>query len=128
MSKPRQYNKVSSIIPKGLTSKSTSNSKKNCNTLIRSFKAKYNGDRYNSPSSSSISSVTFYNINIDRRINYFAIVCFKNSNNNYCNEYLYQVSLQTKELYSTFYRNSAGKAFWKYVNPHKKNLLCSPDF
>jgi len=26
------------------------------------------------------------------------------------------------------YLNSAGKAFWKYIEPYSDNLSCAPDF
>jgi hypothetical protein len=26
------------------------------------------------------------------------------------------------------YQDSAGKAFWKFIEPHNKNLGCAPNF
>ncbi len=96
-----------------------------CDELMESVKSNY-GTTYSSYTSKAISEVTFYDVTIDYQTYYFAIVCFKN--NSYgCNEYIYQVSSSTKMNYSMYYLTSAGKAFWKYIEPHNKNLGCAPD-
>ena len=59
---------------------------------------------------------------------YFAIVCFKQKYSYGCNEYIYQVASNTKFNYSYNYLNSAGKAFWKYIQPYNENLDCAPNF
>lgn len=85
------------------------------------------GTTYTSYNSDAISKVTFYEIRIEYKTYYFAIVCFKNSYYG-CTEYIYQVASNTKMNYAMNYINSAGKAFWEYIQPHHDNLECSPDF
>lgn len=99
-----------------------------CEEIMSSVKSKSNGITYTSYNSEVISKVTFYSINVDYKTLYFAIVCFKKEYSYSCNEYIYQVSSNTKLNYSINYYDSAGKAFWKYIQPHKDNLDCSPNF
>lgn len=97
-----------------------------CTELMNSIKSDNYGTTYYSPTSDAIVQVTFYDITIEYQYYYFAIVKFKNSYS--YKEYLYQVSSTTKLNYSMNYLQSAGKAFWKYINPHNENLNCAPDF
>ena len=97
-----------------------------CVDLIESVKSGY-GTTYSSPASDAISKVTFYTKMIDYRTYYFAIVCFKEQYSYSCNEYIYLVGSNTKMNYSLNYLDSAGKAFWAYIQPYHKNLDCSPD-
>lgn len=99
-----------------------------CEEIMDYVKSKDRGITYTSYNSDAISKVTFYEILIDYKWAYFAIVCFKPKNSYTCSEYIYQVSSNTKLNYSMNYYNSAGKAFWEYIQPHSKNLGCSPDF
>ena len=97
-----------------------------CAEVLKSVKSNYYGTTYSSYNSTSISKVTFYEVLVDYQYYYFAIVCFKN--NSYgCSEYIYQVASNTKSNYSFNYLNSAGKAFWKYIEPYNENLGCAPD-
>jgi len=96
-----------------------------CEDLMKSVKSNY-GTTYSSYTSDAISEVTFYDVTVDYQTYYFAIVCFKSSYS--CNEYIYQVASNTKMNYSFDYLNSAGKAFWKYIEPYNDNLGCAPDF
>ena len=89
-------------------------------------KASGYGQTYSSYASEAIEHVTFYSTTVDYQTYYFAIVCFKNSYFG-CREYIYQVSSNTKSRYSIAYLTDAGKAFWKYIEPHSDNLGCSPD-
>ncbi|QLE03097.1 hypothetical protein HX109_06875 [Galbibacter sp. BG1] len=99
-----------------------------CSEMIEYIKSESYGTTYTSYSSSAISKVTFHNIMIDYQTYYFAIVCFKSKYSYGCNEYIYQVSSNTKMYYSMNYLESAGKAFWKYIQPYNDNLNCAPDF
>ncbi|EIJ38120.1 hypothetical protein JoomaDRAFT_1100 [Galbibacter orientalis DSM 19592] len=100
-----------------------------CDELMEFVKSESYGSTYNSPSSTAISKVTFYTTTIDYQTYYFAIVCFKKNEYSYnCSEYLYQVASNTKLNYSYDYLNSAGKAFWKHIQPYNENLGCAPDF
>ena len=73
--------------------------------------------------SSLISKVAFHEITGDlSQKHYFAIVQFKNS----YKRYIYQVSNTTKVNYLSAYNRSAGKAFWKYIEPFSSELDCSP--
>jgi len=98
-----------------------------CDDLMEYVKSKSYGTTYNSYLSEAISKVTFYELTIDYQYYYFAIVCF---NRDYygCTEYLYQVGSNTKLNYSLDYLTSAGKAFWKHIQPYNENLQCAPDF
>lgn len=99
-----------------------------CDELIEYVKENGRGSSYNSSfSSDAISMVTFYDITIDYQQYYFAIVCFKRGYMG-CDEYIYQVSSQTKFNYSMHYFNSAGKAFWEYIEPYNSVLGCAPNF
>lgn len=102
-----------------------------CEEIMEYVKSKNNGTTYTSYNSDAISKVTFYSIkvtiystNVYCETLYFAIVCFKKEYSNSCNEYIYQVGSDTKFNYSYDYNNSAGKAFWKYIQPYSKNLGC----
>ena len=86
------------------------------------------GTTYTSYNSDAISKVTFYQVTVDYKTLYFAIVCFKQKYSYSCSEYIYQVGSNTKFNYSINYLNSAGKAFWEYIQPYNKNLGCAPDF
>ena len=86
------------------------------------------GTPYTSYNSDAISKVTFYQVTVDYKTLYFAIVCFKKKYSYSCSEYIYQVGSNTKFNYSINYLNSAGKAFWEYIQPYNKNLGCAPDF
>lgn len=61
---------------------------------------------------------------IDYKYYYFAIVCFRQEYSYKCKEYIYQVSSRTKLDYSLNYLDSAGKAFWKYIQSYNENLDC----
>lgn len=99
-----------------------------CEEIMEFVKSKGYGTTYNSYTSEAISKVTFYDIMIDYQTYYFAIVCFKSKYSYGCSEYIYQVASNTKMYYSMNYLNSAGKAFWKYIQPYNENLDCAPDF
>ena len=95
---------------------------------MATVKASNYGTTYTGYDSDAISKVTFYDIYIDYETYYFAVVCFKKEYSLSCPEYLYQVGSNTKLNYSMNYMSSAGKAFWKYIEPYSKILNCSPDF
>lgn len=97
-----------------------------CEELMKNVKSQSSGITYYSLDSDAISKVTFYELSIDYKTYYFAIVCFKNQVYD-CTEYIYLVSSNTKLNYALNYTNSAGNAFWKYINPFKNNLDCSPN-
>lgn len=99
-----------------------------CDEMIDLVKSKSYGTTYNSYDSEAISNVKFYGVTIDYQYYYFAIVCFKDKYSYGCNEYLYQVSSDTEINYSLSYLDSAGKAFWKYIQPYNNNLSCAPNF
>lgn len=86
------------------------------------------GTTYTSYNSEAISKVTFYQVSVDYKTLYFAIVCFKKEYSYTCSEYIYQVGSNTKFNYSLNYLNSAGKAFWEYIQPYNENLGCAPNF
>lgn len=86
------------------------------------------GTTYTSYNSEAISKVTFYQLTVDYKTLYFAIVCFKKEYSYSCSEYIYQVGSNTKFNYSLNYLNSAGKAFWDYIQPYNENLGCAPNF
>jgi hypothetical protein len=86
------------------------------------------GTTYTSYNSDAISKVTFYQMTVDYKTLYFAIVCFKKEYSYTCSEYIYQVGSNTKFNYSLNYLNSAGKAFWEYIQPYNENLGCAPNF
>jgi len=99
-----------------------------CEELMDFVKSKSFGSTYTSYSSNAISKVTFHTVSIDYKTYYFAIVCFKDQYSVGCSEYIYQVASNTKSNYSMSYLNSAGKAFWKYIEPYNQNLGCAPNF
>jgi hypothetical protein len=99
-----------------------------CTELMNSVKSNNHGTVYQSYDSDAISKVTFYDVTIDYQSYYFAIVCFKKEYSYNCTEYIYQVGSNTKFNYSINYFQSAGKAFWKYINPYNETLNCAPDF
>lgn len=99
-----------------------------CEEWIEYVKKESYGSTFTSYNSDAISKVTFYNARIDYKNYYFAIVCFKQEYSYGCNEYIYLVSSNTKINYSMNYLSSAGKAFWKYIQPYNENLGCAPDF
>ena len=97
-----------------------------CEELIDFVKSEDYGATYNSPTSTAISKVSFHTVYIDYDTYYFAIVCFKSKYSYDCTEYIYRVASNTKLYYSMNYINSAGEAFWKYIQPYHKNSECSP--
>jgi hypothetical protein len=99
-----------------------------CQEIMSSVKSGNYGTTYDSYNSDAISKVTFYDVTIDYQSYYFAIVCFKEKYSYGCNEYIYQVGSNTKSNYSMNHYNSAGKAFWKYIEPYNSNLGCAPNF
>ena len=98
-----------------------------CEEQIEYLQDNYYGTTYNSPTSTAISKVTFYDATIDFRTVYFAVVCFKSKYSYGCNEYLYRVGSNTSLNYSLDYLDSAGKAFWSYIEPYGDNSPCAPD-
>jgi hypothetical protein len=72
---------------------------------------------YSSYTSDAISKVTFYDVTIDYKTYNFAVVCFKSEYSYGCSEYIYQVASNKKLNYFMNYLSSAGKAFWKYIQP-----------
>lgn len=95
-----------------------------CSDFIDYVKKESYGSTYYSYNSDAISQVTFYEVTEDFNSYYFAIVKFTSS----YKEYIYQVSRTTKYNYSLYYNDSAGKAFWKYIEPYNSNLKCAPNF
>lgn len=96
-----------------------------CSEILNFVKSKSYGQTYSSYSSDAIRSVTFYDITDDNYNHYyFAIVQFTSS----WTEYIYQVDSSTKWNYSMYYLESAGKAFWNYIEPYSNVLGCSPKF
>jgi hypothetical protein len=107
----------------------SSNAKaQSCEEIMDFVKSKGSGTTYRSYSSDAISKVTFYTVSVDYKTLYFAIVCFKRNYSYSCNEYIYQVGSRTKFNYSMDHYDSAGKAFWKHIEPYSDNLGCAPDF
>ncbi|GAL76087.1 hypothetical protein JCM19275_2219 [Nonlabens ulvanivorans] len=98
-----------------------------CDEQIEYLEDNYYGSTYSSPLSTAISQVTFYEATIDYSTVYFAVVCFKSKYSYGCSEYLYQVGSNTKYNYSMNYLDSAGKAFWSYIEPYGDNSPCAPD-
>lgn len=99
-----------------------------CDEFMEFVKSEGYGTTYTSYDSEAISKVTFYQISIDYSTHYFAIVCFKNKYSYNCSEYIYKVGSNTKFNYSMDYLDSAGKAFWEYIQPYSEKLGCSPNF
>lgn len=101
------------------------NAQTSCSDIIEYVKSESYGSTYYSYDSDAISQVTFYEVTDDNYITYyFAIVRFTSS----YTDYIYQVSSDTKFNYSIYYLDSAGKAFWNYIQPYNKQLGCAPDF
>jgi hypothetical protein len=98
-----------------------------CEEWMEYVKTESYGTTYTSYNSEAISKVTFYTVVIDYKTFYFAIVCFKKKYSYTCEEYIYQVASNTKMNYSMSYIESAGKAFWKYIQPYNDNLNCAPE-
>ena len=98
-----------------------------CDEVMKYVKSKGYGTTYTSYNSDAISKVTFYEIIEDYKYYYFAIVCFKRGYLG-CSEYIYQVGPRTKLNYSMNYMESAGKAFWEFIQPYNKNLGCGAQF
>ncbi|WP_313267420.1 hypothetical protein [Epilithonimonas vandammei] len=101
------------------------NAQSSCSEIIDLAKANGRSQTFFSPSSEAISQVTFYDVNIDYNTLHFAIVKFTS---NYYKEYIYQVGSNTKMNYSMNYITSAGKSFWKFIEPYNQNLKCAPNF
>src|SRR5690606_32801360 len=99
------------------------NAQSSCEEVMKYVKSSGYGSTYTTYDSEAISKVTFYQISIDYKTHYFAIVCFKKSYS--CTEYIYQVGSETKLNYSLNYLSSAGEAFWKYIQPYNANLKCA---
>ncbi len=99
-----------------------------CEEIMNFVKSKGSATTYRSYDSKAISKVTFYTVNIDYNTHYFAIVCFKKEYSYSCNEYIYQVGSRTKFNYSLDHYDSAGKAFWKHIEPYSDNFGCAPNF
>lgn len=93
-----------------------------CSEIMQYVKSESYGNTYYSFDSEAISQVTFHEIT-DKDYNtfYFAIVNFTSS----YNDYIYQVSSTTESNYSMNYLDSAGKAFWQYIQPNNENLGCA---
>jgi hypothetical protein len=101
------------------------NAQTSCYELISYVKANGYGSTYYSYNSDAISQVTFYEVTDDNYTTYyFAIVRFSSS----YTDYIYRVSSNTKSNYSFNYMDSAGQAFWKYIQPYNEVLDCAPDF
>jgi len=98
-----------------------------CEELMKYVKSTGVGTTYTSYTSEAISKVTFYEITEGYQTHYFAVVCFKRGYMG-CTEYLYQVGSTTKMSYSMNYINSAGKAFWEFIQPYNKHLACGAKF
>ena len=102
----------------------TLNAQSSCAAMIDMVESESYGTTYYSYDSDAISQVTFHEVTDDSyNTYYFAIVKFKSS----YNEYIYQVAANTKRNYSMNYRQSAGEAFWKYIQPYNENLNCAPN-
>jgi hypothetical protein len=97
------------------------NSQTSCSEMIRYVESESYGSIYYSSGSDAIAHVTFYDL-LDKinNTNYYAVVRFKSSQK----DYIYQVSSDTRRNYIQHYSNSAGEAFWKYIEPHNSNLNC----
>ncbi|WP_209404194.1 hypothetical protein [Pseudozobellia sp. WGM2] len=108
-----------------LSSQSNFYAQTSCSDLLNRVESESYGTTYSSYGSDAISQVTFYDLTDDSyNTYYFAVVQFTSS----YNKYIYQVSSITERNYSYNYITSAGKAFWKYIQPYNENLNCAPDF
>lgn len=101
------------------------NAQSSCSDIIENVKSNGYGSSFFSPSSEAISQVTFYDVTVDYKSYYFAVIKFSS---NFSKEYIYQVGSNTKMNYSMNYLTSAGKSFWKFIAPYNENLKCAPDF
>lgn len=103
----------------------TSTAQMSCDELIDYLETESYGSTYYSLDSDAITQVTFYEVTDDNYNSYYyAVVQFTSS----YQDYIYQVSSNTESNYTFDYMVSAGKAFWKYIEPYNKNLECAPDF
>ena len=91
-----------------------------CDELIEYLTTNYNGRAYANPSSSSIEEVVFYSYYDDNATYYYAIVEFTTS----YDKFVYQVDNLTEDDYAENYSESAGRAYWDYIEPHKDFLGC----
>lgn len=98
-----------------------------CDEIMDYVKSKGYGYTYTSYNSEAISKVTFYQVSVNYQTLYFAIVCFKQKYSYNCAEYIYQVGYATQTNYAMHYLDSAGKAFWEYIQPYHKVLGCGPN-
>lgn len=99
------------------------NAQISCDELKDHVKDEDSGMTYFSYDSDAITKVSFHELTDDSyNTYYFAIVQFTSS----YQEYIYQVDSSTKLAYSIDYLSSAGKAFWKHINPYKDVLGCAP--
>jgi hypothetical protein len=103
-------------------------SSQTCEELMEYIKEKGYGTTYTSYNSDAIIKVTFYDITVEYKTHYFAIVCFKRQYSYNCTEYIYQVDSRTKFNYSMNYMQSAGEAFWDYIQPYSDVLGCGAQF
>ncbi|WP_339725171.1 hypothetical protein [Maribacter stanieri] len=100
------------------------NAQSSCSELMDMVTSEGYGYTYTSYSSDAISQVTFYEVDGDNyNTYYFAIVRFKSS----YTDYIYQVGSRTKSNYAMNYLQSAGEAFWHYIQPYNQNLNCAPN-
>ncbi len=101
------------------------NAQTSCVDLIEYVKSKSYGSTFYSYSSDAISQAAFYDVTDDNyNTFYFVVVRFTSS----YTDYIYQVGSDTKTSYSMYYNDSAGKAFWTYIEPYSDVLDCGPDF
>lgn len=122
---PMNSIKVLAVLFVLLLAGQTVNGQASCEDLIEYVKSESYGSTYYSYNSEAIRQVTFYEVRDDSfNTYYFAIVRFTSS----YTDYIYQVGSNTKFNYSTSYLSSAGKAFWKYIQPYSDVLGCAPDF
>ena len=102
-----------------------SNAQMSCTELIEHLETGWDGNIYTSYDSEAISSITFYAIIDDDGYEYhYAIVVFTSSDT----QYIYQVDSFTENDYSWDSSDSAGKAFWKHIQPYNDNLDCGAYF
>ncbi len=86
------------------------------------------GATYTSYNSDAISKVTLYQLTVDYKTLYFAIVCRIKEYSYSYSEYIYQVGSNTKFNNSLTYLSSAGKAYWEYIQSYNENLGCATNF
>ncbi|WP_027418200.1 hypothetical protein [Crocinitomix catalasitica] len=99
-----------------------------CEEYLQLVKSKSQGTTYTSSNSTAISKVTFYNVTLENEPLNFAIVCFKGKRaTDSLLEYIYKVEPDTESIYASNYKDSAGKAFWKYIQPFNASLDCAPN-